>query len=624
MKLERLRLRNFRCYKDEISVAFDDITALIGKNDAGKSTIMDALDIFLNDSLPDSDDGCKNGDLKDITIICEFTDFPATVIIDEDYPTSLSAEYLLNPTGYLEIHKKYNGSLAKPKLIGVFANANHPTHQKLIDLLQLKNADLKKRAKELNVDVANIDLKINAQIRKSIRDSIGDKNLTPTLLPLNDDNAKAVWEGLCKYIPAFALFKSDRSSTDQDPEAQDPLKAAIKQAIKEKQQELDAITAFVETEVKKIASATLSKLKEMDPDLANELNPQFTPPKWDTLFKASITGDEGIPINKRGSGVKRLILLNFFRAKAEQQARDTRRSTVIYGIEEPETSQHPNNQRMLLRALSDLSAESQVLISTHTPMLARGLPDCNLRYIEVQKNKVRRILCGGADTNELFAKSLGVLPDNTVKLFIGVEGKHDICFLQNISKSLRKSGCDVPDLEKMELEGELIFFPLGGSTLALWTSRLKNLNRPEFHLFDRDNPPPAKPKYSQQAFEVNSRENCKAKCTLKKELENYLHKDAILKAYQKHNITIPINRNFDSFSDVPVEVAKLVHSVSLSPHTWDELDDEKKVEKERRVKHMLNSTASQFMTKQLLSEVDPDGDLLSWFEDIKELAEKSF
>ena len=56
MKLKEVRIRNFRCYKDEVSITFDDLTALVGRNDAGKSTIMDALDIFLNDGSPDKDD----------------------------------------------------------------------------------------------------------------------------------------------------------------------------------------------------------------------------------------------------------------------------------------------------------------------------------------------------------------------------------------------------------------------------------------------------------------------------------------------------------------------------------------------------------------------------------------
>tara|TARA_B100000809_G_scaffold178239_1_gene175824 strand:- start:8152 stop:8319 length:168 start_codon:yes stop_codon:yes gene_type:complete len=55
----------------------------------------------------------------------------------------------------------------------------------------------------------------------------------------------------------------------------------------------------------------------MNPEIANSLTPIIPSPeslKWIDFFKSvSITGDEDIPINKRGSGVKRLILLNFFR-----------------------------------------------------------------------------------------------------------------------------------------------------------------------------------------------------------------------------------------------------------------------------------------------------------------------
>lgn len=36
MKLKTVYIKNFRCYKDEIIVAFNDITTFIGKNDIGK------------------------------------------------------------------------------------------------------------------------------------------------------------------------------------------------------------------------------------------------------------------------------------------------------------------------------------------------------------------------------------------------------------------------------------------------------------------------------------------------------------------------------------------------------------------------------------------------------------
>ncbi|MGI0086140.1 MAG: ATP-binding protein, partial [Nitrososphaerales archaeon] len=358
--------------------------------------------------------------------------------------------------------------LQTPKCSSIEAFAVHPNADAAKDLLQLKNADLKKRAKELDVDLSGVDTKVNAQIRAAIRKHVGNLDIVPRKILLNDDNGKKIWEGLKKYLPVFALFKSDRPGTDQDAEAQDPLKAAVKEAIKSKEAELQAITDYVKAEVDKIARSTLAKLREMDPSLASQLTPSFAAQKWESLFKASISGDDDIPINKRGSGVRRLILLNFFRAKAEQLANEVGRAAVIYAIEEPETSQHPHNQRMLLRALCDLSAEAQVIISTHTPMLARALPDSSLRYIHIADGKTREIMNGGPATNEMIARSLGILPDNTVKLFIAVEGQNDVSFLQNISKALCDGQPGIPDLEKMELDGEIIFFLMSGSNLAYW------------------------------------------------------------------------------------------------------------------------------------------------------------
>lgn len=621
MKLTRLRIRNFRCYKDEIAVNFDDMTAFVGRNDVGKSTVMDALDIFLNEGAPDKHDATKDGDGKDLTIICEFTGLPASVVIDEENPTTFSAEHLLNAAGRLEIHKTFSGHLATPKCTSVAALAVHPTADGVSDLLQLKNSELKKRAEKLNVDLTGIDPKVNAQLRQRIRETVSDLKLSAVLVPLNDDKTNKLWDRIKVHVPLFALFKSDRASTDQDPEAQDPLKKAVQEAIKQRESELNLIAAHVESEVRQIAKATLEKLKVMDETLAQQLNPQISIKKWDTLFNVSITGDEDIPINKRGSGVKRLVLLNFFRARAEQKSLENSKAPVIYGIEEPETSQHPHNQRLLVTALMDLAADNQVVITTHTPMLARTLPDKCLRFINLKADKTREVLEGGDTTNKLFASSLGMLPDNSIKLFVGVEGRHDITFLKHLAKMLLQAGCDVLDLETMELEGEVIFFPLGGSSLALWTSRLEPLARPEFYLFDRDELPPAAPKYQTKAEEINRRARCKAVVTGKREMENYLHYEAINEAYTRVcGIKLGLEENFAAFDDVPAKVAKMVHEASGSGTAWSALDEETRGKKVSKAKQNLNQHAACSMTKARLDEVDPDGDVISWFAEMAKLA----
>jgi predicted ATP-dependent endonuclease of OLD family len=615
MKLVRVRLRNFRCYKKEISIDLSSLTAFIGKNDSGKSSILDALDIFFNDSKIDQDDASKTGDANDVRITCEFENLPKSLIVDVDYETNLKQEYLLNKENRLEISKLYNCELKtiKPK---VFANAFHPTAQDYNDLLLLKNAELKTRANQLGIDLSSVDQRKNAQLRKLIWEHAKDLSLGLKEIPLDGEAFKQIWEPLRKYLPVLALFKSDRPSTDQDAEAQDPMKAAVKEALKSQEKKLDEISKYVEKEVRAIADSTVEKIREMDPNLASQLSPRFTPPNWANVFKISLTGDDEIPINKRGSGVRRLILLNFFRAKAEQKAMEQDSTGIIYCIEEPETSQHPNNQRMLIEAFAELSEQPgcQVILSTHTPVLTKFIDDRNLRYVCINEDGTRSIIQTTEETNRQIAKSLGIIADHNIKEFIGVEGKHDIDFLKVISTILNKAGEDIPDLEKEELEGRVMFVPVGGSNLALWTLRLQKLNRPEFHLMDRDTQPPAKPHYHSLAESINQRNNATAWTTNKKELENYIHPDAIRSFYPNYVGT------GNPFEDVPLLTAQGIHEASTNPNKclWSEIekDPDNIGKKKSQAKHWLNTKAVSLMTPELLTKIDTDNEIRTWLSQI--------
>ncbi len=328
MKLKSMTVANFRCYKNPLTVSFDDMTTFVGRNDSGKSTLLDALDAFFNDKGLDKNDAAKKGNAKEVSITCVFTDLPSQLILDENAPTSLAEEFLLNPDGDLEITKIYNCSIDKPKVTELKIKAVHPGAKGVTDLLALKIDELKQRGEQLGVDMVAVNKKVKRELRNAIRAKVGILAPVPTEVLLVGDgvddkgNASKVWEGLRAALPLYALFKSDRQSSDQDIEAQDPLKIAIKEALSAKAADLQALMTFVEQEVKKVADLTLKKLKEMDPAVAATLDPKFEKPNWATLIKASITGDDDIPLNKRGSGVRRLILLNFFRAKAERAMRE--------------------------------------------------------------------------------------------------------------------------------------------------------------------------------------------------------------------------------------------------------------------------------------------------------------
>ena len=49
MRIEKLILSNFRSYKEKVEVDLNNMNVIVGKNDIGKSTILEALDIFFNE-----------------------------------------------------------------------------------------------------------------------------------------------------------------------------------------------------------------------------------------------------------------------------------------------------------------------------------------------------------------------------------------------------------------------------------------------------------------------------------------------------------------------------------------------------------------------------------------------
>ena len=265
---------------------------------------------------------------------------------------------------------------------------------------------------------------------------------------------------------------------------------------------------------------------------------------------------------------------------------------------------------MLIRALEQLAiGDDQVIITTHTPMLARALPSSSLRFVERAADGVRTITIGGTDAvNKAIANSLGVLPDHGVKMFIAVEGIYDIEFLKGLSRAFLAQGIDVPDLAGLELAGEIVFVPAGGANnLALWASRLSTLNRPEFHLFDRDAPSTAPPKHQAKIDNVNLRANCRALSTSRLEIENFVHYAAICRCAQALNLRCNRTTAYGPDDDVPRLVAADLNAIAPQHARWNE----------SRVKAWLAETVVQTMDAAMLSESDPNNEMLGWMNIIK-------
>ncbi len=618
MKIKKLILENFRIFKHKTVIDFGNLTAFIGKNDIGKSTILDALDTFFNEKDAqvklDKEDISKGSTNNNIVIGVVFEDYPHEIVIDATVHTNLKEEYLLNRNNLLEIRKIFpNGDVKKVK---TYIIANHPSNERLKDLLTLKISGLKKQAEELGVNLSDEDKRIASVIRKKIRDHFEEEiQLEEAEIQLDKEGAKQICDQIKNYLPLYALFKSDRQNVDQDTEVQDPMKIAIRKLLRgeEIRTQLEEIKNEVEKEIVEIANDTIEKLNEMNPKIAQELKPKIPEPNWLSVFKGiTISSDEDIPLNKRGSGVRRLILLNFFRAEAEKKKEERNVPNIVYAFEEPETSQHPDYQKKLIEAFVSLSEreDTQMILTTHSPGIANLLPIESLRFLYKDDDGKVVVEKGFDEVLDKIAESLGVLPTvdkdriEQLKLMVCVEGSTDVEFFKTLGKIM-------DDELKIDFENDkkVVIIPLGGSDLKHWVDNryLKKLGLPEIHIYDGD-----RNDYKRKAEEANKRDDgIKAFVTDKREIENYVHPKILEEIFGLSDNSLIDREQSTWIKD------------------WNVLDIPKKLENiyknkrwkidENVIKRKITSDGIEKMTLELFKELDAYDEIKEWFQAMKEV-----
>jgi len=615
MKISKLILENFRGFYGKHEILFDNFNVFIGKNDQGKSSILEAIDIFIYDGKGNvkteskdlNIDAEKNG-ISEFKIAVEFSDIPKDVIIDTTNPTSLENEYLLNENNLLEIWKIFRYG----KITNTFLRCKHPVNDDFLkDIMKKKINELQEFVEEKGIYV--VDRRKVAELRKSIREYYikkdGELKYDIIDLPINAEGLKNIWSQLNKYLPIYALFQSDRKNIDQDAEIQDPLKIKIEQVFKKEkiQKALEDIAKEVNNEIKEIADLIIHKFKEIStietsisPDI-----PNVSDLKWKDVYKnLGFKTKDGIPLNKKGSGFRRIVLLSSLLADVEKKTEGNEDSHVIYAIEEPETSLHPDLQIKLVNSLIELSkkANYQIILTTHSPALIRLFETKHIKYVEKVEGK-SKVFDFSEEIVGKIIENLGLLPEIS-KVVLCVEGKTDEQFLININQNIEELK-KIIDLKECIEKGLLAVIPMHGSNLKDWINRyaLMNTNVIEYHLYDRDHDE----KYKEEIEIVNSRKDgSKARLTKKREIENYVPKEII-------EAELGINLNIE---DSEWDNADIVEAIK----NYDKYKEIKCSD----IKGIICGSCAKKITKDHLVKLGAWDEVKSWFEDIKGFVDKAW
>ncbi|WP_104760547.1 AAA family ATPase [Helicobacter cetorum] len=208
MKISSLSLKNFRSFK-EVSINFDNLTTFVGKNDRGKSSILEALDIFFDP---------KKFSPKDVNVLA--------------LKENQNAEVTIGVT--FEISDELLGKLKEFLDEDLFENKENKTFLNIKKVFGTKDNNNKRTLKKILIN--------NTEIKQG-------KN----------------YKLLEKHFPLYCLFVSDRKSDDDNNEVQNPINLALKDFLaknKEVHKKLKEVNSSIKNALKKPIYNALEILKK--------------------------------------------------------------------------------------------------------------------------------------------------------------------------------------------------------------------------------------------------------------------------------------------------------------------------------------------------------------------------
>jgi predicted ATP-dependent endonuclease of OLD family len=408
VKIRKLSVNGFRCLLD-FCVDFDDeLTVVVGENDAGKSSLIECLKLITQGKMIELDD--FNHDLDIIEISVETEDF------------TFRKSYQRNDE--IVEHKNLI-AVPTPRYIGEVSDWLQDDD---LDVsLQETEAKIKQIAKTLGITVrsnSNVENLKASILEKLSGDGVEIEGASfPSFNNIQLDGRH--FENVSGFFKEVFLKGKQSEIWDEKINEDKTIEEFVRERINSYSQHIEQSIA---------ATGILGRMQMFLSDLTEvKIEPIYQ--KRDLNIDAKVKFMEGgkeVSIDKKGDGTKRRITMALLEYKKEQSLLEHDTST-IYLLDEPDTHLHVKAQIEFLDTVKGFSHNgSQVILTTHSPFIINAVSPRQLRLLENNENRSRvRYLRQDADLADRVLRSLGV--ENTYLFFsrhiVIVEGETEEQFL---------------------------------------------------------------------------------------------------------------------------------------------------------------------------------------------------
>ncbi|WP_440955527.1 ATP-dependent nuclease [Methanosarcina sp. Mfa9] len=440
MKIEKINIENYKCYYGKFPLELNPcVNILVGNNESGKSTILEAINLALT--------GILNGRylknelsqyLFNHQAVSEYLKSISDDNLDAQAPPSICIEIFFERPDLPRFEG--NGNSERTNACGVsmkieFDPEYQNEYEELIEVGEIKS---------IPIEYYRISWQSFA------RESVTARSI-PMKSVLIDSSSSRYQNGSDVYISR--IIHADLEDSD---------KAAISQEyrkMKEMFGEADSVKAINE----KIT--TKSKITDKDLSISVDL---ATHNSWETTLMTYL--DE-IPFHHIGKGEQCIIKTNLALGHKKSQEAN------LILLEEPESHLSHTKLNQLLRSIEDECEEKQVIISTHSSFVANKLGIENLILL-----------------NERQSSKLTELPGDTLKFFKKLPGYQTLRLLLCRKAVLVEGDSDELIFQKAYMDANEGKLPIEdgidvisvGLTFKRFLEIAKRINQPVAVITDND------------------------------------------------------------------------------------------------------------------------------------------